>query len=47
MQMMDNTGTNPIDNFTGGCLGYFSAYWGVTLNYVYQSSEVEEDEEGE
>lgn len=23
---MDNTGTNPIDNFTGGCLGYFSAF---------------------
>ena len=31
MQQMNNTGTNPIEIFTGGCLGYFSAY-GVT-NY--------------
>lgn len=49
MQVMDNTGTNPIQNFTGGCLGYFSAYGGITYDYVYQSSLVEEedDDDGE
>ena len=33
---MDNTGTNPPDNFTGGCLGYFSAFsaMGYAIKYV-------------
>ena len=31
LQLMDNAGTNPIANFTGGLLGYFSAYQQVTL----------------
>ena len=44
MQMMDNTGTNPIPNFTGGCLGYFSAHWLVTQNFVYRAENVEEEE---
>ena len=43
MQMMDNTGTNPIPNFTGGCLGYFSAHWLVTQNFVYRAENVEEE----
>ena len=44
MQMMDNTGTNPIPNFTGGCLGYFSAHWLVTKNFVYRAENVEDEE---
>ena len=44
MQVMENTGTNPIQNFTGGCLGYFSAYGGITYDYVYHPSMVEEDD---
>lgn len=41
MQIMDNTGTNPIQNFTGGCLGYFSAYSEVTYDCIYHVSDVE------
>ena len=44
MQIMNNTGTNPIPNFTGGCLGYFSAYSQVTINYVYHEADVDEEE---
>ena len=44
MQMMDNTGTNPIPNFSGGCLGYFSAHWLVTKTFVYRAANVEEEE---
>ena len=44
MQIMDNTNTNPIANFTGGCLGYFSAYSQVTVNYVFHEDEVDEEE---
>ena len=47
MQIMDNTGTNPIQNFTGGCLGYFSAYSEVTYDCVYHKADVEEQEEKE
>lgn len=43
MQVMDNAGTNPVKNFTGGCLGYFSAYNYVNLRYVFHRSEVEEE----
>lgn len=43
MQAMGNTGTNPITNFSGGCLGYFSAYSQVTLNYTYHVADVDED----
>ena len=44
MQIMDNTNTNPIANFTGGCLGYFSAYSQVTIDYVYHEAYVDEEE---
>ena len=44
MQVMDTTGTNPLANFTGGCLGYFSAYGETVVNYVYYSSEVSDAE---
>ena len=44
MQIMDDTGTNPIPNFTGGCLGYFSAYHQITYDCYYHLSDVEESE---
>ena len=43
MQVMDNAGTNPIANFTGGCLGYFSAYYVINYNCTFKRSEVEEE----
>ena len=42
--LMDNTGTNPIDNFTGGCLGYFSAFSGVGRGIEFRTEYVEEEE---
>ena len=42
MQMMDNTGTNPLQNFTGGCLGYFSAFSQVTYDCVFHTADVVE-----
>jgi len=47
MQIMDNTGTNPIQNFTGGCLGYFSAYSEVTYDCVFHIADVDEEREEE
>ena len=44
MQMMDNTGTNPVTNITGGCLGYFTAYYQITHNLVFHTADVEEEE---
>ena len=44
MQIMDNTGTNPVPNFTGGCLGYFSAYSQITYDCVFHESDVEDVE---
>jgi hypothetical protein len=44
VELMDNTGTNPIDNFSGGCLGYFSAYSETTIYRVYHSSDIEDEE---
>lgn len=43
MQIMGNTGTNPLQNFSGGCLGYFSAYSEVTIDYTYHEDDVQED----
>lgn len=43
MQVMDNAGTNPIANFTGGCLGYFSACHVLSYNYKFIRSEVVEE----
>ena len=44
MQIMDNTGTNPIPNFTGGCLGYFSAYSQITYDCEFPEADVEDVE---
>lgn len=44
MQVMDNAGSNPIQNFSGGCLGYFSAYSFITHQLTFQRSQVEEDD---
>jgi len=43
VNMSYNTGTNPYPNFTGGCLGYFSAYSIVTGEYVFHASEMREE----
>ncbi len=43
MQVMDNSGSNPIANFSGGCLGYFSACHVVTRNYTFRTADVEEE----
>lgn len=40
LQLMNNTGTNPVSNFTGGLLGYFSACQVVTLNQVFNTDSV-------
>ena len=44
MQVMDNAGTNPIENFSGGCLGYFSAYHVVSLNSTFHIADIEEED---
>lgn len=44
MQMMDNTGTNPVSNITGGCLGYFTAYYQITHNVIFHAVDIEEDQ---
>lgn len=43
MQIMDNTGTNPLPNFTGGCLGYFSAYSQITYDCEFHEADVEDE----
>ena len=40
---MDNTNTNPIDNFTGGCLGYFSAFSIVAETIEFHQADIEEE----
>lgn len=45
MQQMRSTGTNPIDNFTGGCLGYFSAHSEMEFSITFYYSDVVEDDE--
>lgn len=45
MQTMSSAGTNPIANFTGGCLGYFSAYSPTTYYYEFHKADVEEEDE--
>ena len=44
MQVMENSGTNPIANFSGGCLGYFSAYHVINYTTVFYRDEVETEE---
>ena len=41
MQVMQNSGTNPVENYTGGCLGYFSACNIITYDTTFHRSEVE------
>jgi len=45
MQQMSSTGTNPVENFTGGCLGYFSAHSEIEYNLEFYYSDVVEDDE--
>ena len=45
MQQMSSTGTNPIDNFTGGCLGYFSANSEIDYYQDFYYKDVVEDDE--
>ena len=45
MQQMSSTGTNPIDNFTGGCLGYFSANSEAEYFVNFYYKDVVEEEE--
>ena len=40
--MMENTGTNPIPNFSGGCLGYFSAHTIIRQNRVFSYADMKE-----
>lgn len=44
MQVMDNSGTNPVANFSGGCLGYFSAYHALTHSVVFSRDDIEEED---
>ncbi len=46
MQQMNGSGTNPIVNFTGGCLGFFSAYglYNYSLSVDLGNIPVEEEE---
>lgn len=44
MEQMDETGTNPIDNFSGGCLGYFSAHSEYAFEHIYYKAEIEDEE---
>ena len=41
MQIMDNTGSNPVPNFTGGMLGYFSAFQQEEVNVVFHPEDIE------
>lgn len=40
VQEMEHSGSNPIANFSGGCLGYFSAYCQTDTTVVYRAAEV-------
>lgn len=43
MQLMDNTMTNPITYFTGGCLGYFSAYSQAAYDRTFSTEGIERE----
>ena len=45
MQVMTNSNTNPVSNFTGGCLGYFSAYSVIYYDTTFQRDAIEEEED--
>ena len=40
---MGHVASNPIANFSGGCLGYFSAYGKATHSLVFSYADVEEE----
>lgn len=39
--LSEHTSSNPIDNFTGGCLGYFAAYSSTSRHTVFQYDEIQ------
>ena len=41
MQVMQNSATNPVQNYTGGCLGYFSACQIVTYDTTFRRANIE------
>jgi len=41
MQVMQNSGTNPVQNFTGGCLGYFSACNIISYDTTFRRDAIE------
>lgn len=43
LAMSEDSGANPLSNFTNGSLGYFSAYTTVRAQVVFRYSEVSED----
>ena len=43
LQQMGHVASNPIANFSGGCLGYFSAYGKATHSLVFSYADVEEE----
>lgn len=43
LQEMGHVASNPIANFSGGCLGYFSAYGKATHSLVFSYADVEEE----
>jgi hypothetical protein len=45
LQQSGNTGTNPTEVFTGGCLGYFSACGVINKALYFHEADVETDDE--
>lgn len=45
MQQMNSSGTNPIDNFSGGCLGFFSAYGVISESFSVNLNNIPVEEE--
>ena len=43
MQVMQNSGTNPVENYTGGCLGYFSACSIFTYDMTFRRADVQDE----
>ena len=41
MQVMQNSGTNPVENFSGGCLGYFSACSIISYSTTFRRADIE------
>lgn len=46
LQFVESAGTNPIYNFTGGCLGYFSAFSQLTYECQFHLADVGERDDG-